>query len=93
MGEWRCFSGSCSILGQAGGRPSKDKRATARFVNSGGPSSSHDPNFSREAALLRSGCIGQKRGIRLCNRTSGNAGIACQEARNHGGFFAAGYNP
>ncbi len=63
MGMGRCVSGSCSILGQAGGRPSKDERAYSRGVILGGPSSSHGPNFSREAALLRSWCIGQKRGM------------------------------
>ena len=59
VGMGRRVSGRCSILGQAGGRPSKDERAAARFVTLGGPSSSHGPNFSREAALLRSRCIGQ----------------------------------
>jgi hypothetical protein len=57
MGAGRFFSGSYSILGQAGGRPSKDKRAAARLVILGGPSSSHGPNFSREAAFLRASKI------------------------------------
>ena len=51
VGMGRCVSESCSILGQARGRPSKDERAYARGVILGGPSSSHGPNFNHEAAL------------------------------------------